>query len=46
MSLYTVSYLGQDQWLAYEDTQAARIYAYVPNLGRFVLHRQLGQDFY
>ena len=46
MSLYTVSYLGQDQWLAFEDTQAARIYAYVPNLGRFVLHRQLGQDFY
>ncbi|WP_016935401.1 hypothetical protein [Rhodococcus sp. R1101] len=46
MSLYTVSYLGQDQWLAYEDTQAARIYAYVPNLSRFVLHRQLGQDFY
>lgn len=46
MSLYTVSYLGQDQWLAYEDTQVARIYVYVPNLGRFVLHRQLGQDFY
>ncbi|MCB8914173.1 hypothetical protein KUG88_29215 [Rhodococcus rhodochrous] len=46
MSLYTVSYLGQDQWLTYEDTQVARIYAYVPNLGRFVLHRQLGQDFY
>lgn len=46
MSLYTVSYLDQDQWLAYEDTQAARIYAYVPNLDRFVLHRQLGEDFY
>ncbi|MEE2061560.1 hypothetical protein [Rhodococcus artemisiae] len=46
MSLYTVSYRGQDQWLAYEDTEAARIYAYVPNLHRFVFHNQLGQDFY
>lgn len=46
MSLYTVSHRGQDQWLAYEDTEAARIYAYVPNLHRFVFHNQLGQDFY
>ncbi|MCT7293884.1 hypothetical protein NVV99_23545 [Rhodococcus sp. PAE-6] len=46
MSLCTVSYLDQDQRLAYEDTQAARIYAYVPNLGRFVPHPQLGRDFY
>ncbi|WP_241665977.1 hypothetical protein [Prescottella subtropica] len=46
MSLYIVGYLGRDQWLAYEDTEAARIYAYVPNLGRFVFHQSLGQDFY
>ncbi len=45
MSLYIVGYLGQDQWLAYEDTEVARIYAYVPNLGRFVFHKPLGQDF-
>lgn len=46
MSLYTVRCRGQDQWLVYEDTESARIYAYVPNLSRFVFHNQLGQDFY
>ncbi|MGO4205539.1 hypothetical protein AB4Z09_28160 [Rhodococcus sp. TAF43] len=46
MNLYIVSYLGQDQWLAYEGTEAARIYAYVSNLGRFVFHKPLGQDFH
>ncbi|KXX58404.1 hypothetical protein [Rhodococcus sp. LB1] len=46
MSLYIVSDHGQDQWLAYVDTENPGVYAYVANLGRFVFHKPLGQDFY
>lgn len=46
MSLYVVSDFGTDQWLAYEDDTTTRIYAYSPNLGRFVFHRALTRDFY
>ncbi|MCD7051466.1 hypothetical protein LRS58_12105 [Rhodococcus sp. BH2-1] len=46
MSLYIVSDHGQDQWLAYVDTENPGVYAYVANLGRFVFHRPLGEDFY
>ncbi|WP_137725601.1 hypothetical protein [Prescottella subtropica] len=46
MSLYIVSEDGQDLWLAYVDTEQSGVYAYIPNFGRFVFHRPLGQDFY
>lgn len=46
MSLYIVSDDGQDQWLTYVDTENPGVYAYVANLGRFVFHKPLGQDFY
>lgn len=47
MSLYRVhSHDGRPIWLAYEDTETARIYVYVPNTGQFHHHRPLGADFY
>lgn len=35
-----------DLWLAWEDTAEVRIYAYSPNLGAFVQHNGLAEDFY
>lgn len=46
MSLYIVSDFGKDRWVTYEDTELGRIYAWVPNLGRFVFHHALTQDYY
>ncbi|WP_186322377.1 MULTISPECIES: hypothetical protein [Nocardiaceae] len=46
MSLYVVSNNGRDVWLAYVDTENPGVYAYIPNLGRFVFNKSLGQDFY
>lgn len=46
MSLYVVSNRGRDVWLAYVDTEHPGVYAYIPNLGRFVFNKSLGQDFY
>lgn len=46
MSLYLVESGGRPIWLVFEDTELARIYAYVPNTGLFHHHRPLGADFY
>jgi len=48
MSFYVVTNpdTGNDVWLAWEDTAEVRIYAYSPNLGAFVRHNSLAEDFY
>lgn len=48
MSFYVVkdSELADPSWLAWEDTDNAVLYAFVPNLGAFVRHDTLRNDFY
>ena len=48
MGLYVVGHEGRELWLAYVDTGSENpgVYAYVANLGRFVFHKSLGQDFH
>ena len=48
MGFYVVGHEGRELWLAYVDTGSENpgAYAYVANLGRFVFHKSLGQDFH
>lgn len=48
MSFYLVkdSELPEPSWLAWEDTDTHELYVYVPNLGAFVRHDSLRNDFY
>lgn len=48
LGLYVIGHEGRDVWLAYVDTGSERpgVYACVANLGRFVFHKSLGQDFH
>lgn len=48
MSFYVVinPTTRSELWLAWEDLDNSWIYAYVPNLGTFVRHDALAQDFY
>jgi hypothetical protein len=46
VDFYRVRGYGQDLWVAFEGGDGSGVYAWIPNLHRFVYHGALGTDFY